>query len=779
MARNRRTGVATLGAMVLGVTAITGFAPPQGAMEREGAGSGPARERAVRAAVAAGVFSRDHSAITAGHAAEAGDARDAGGAGDAGEDFGAEYVRHRVARVLPGALAPICGDGYGHEVTFPLFDGVIVQAVETKRSTVGSTLVWHGTVTGTADQDVIVTLEGGCDRAPGNEVLSAQFLTGGDLYAVEPLGKGRVLVTQTTPLTDEDEPARLVPPATRPVPADRPPAPADQTAHAHHADQAHHADHQAARAHHAALTDQADQVHHAARTDQAGHAGQAAPAAQVALAGAVLSSPEAERAAAACKGGQGYSLVDVLVGYTPGARTEAGGDAQVRAAAARGVALANEAFAESGVKVRVRLVGTALASVPASLDGVTGSLLSAVATPDDGVADSIPQLRDQYGADLVSVLAAGRAAGGLGYTPSDPGPSTAAWGYSVVGRSAVSRFSLGHEIGHNLGADHDRVTQPVQNENGATGYFPAKGDWSSVMAYESSCRKATKGTCTRINRFGNPHRTYRGEPLGVPLGRPGQVDSTDVLTGTGKAVAAYRAAKTSDALCAVTASVAPRGAGTVTAGAPGPYPQGTTATYDAEAAKGYVFSGWKLDGKAVKGGATGFRVPAGDHTLVAEFRKGTTPTSTVTTRTSGSGTVRKAPAGRAEPAGADVLYEAVPAPGWDFAGWVLDGSHAGDHVSLAIDVGADDMPLTAVFEHRRHRLTVVERGRGTVRLSQDGPYSDGDTVIATAVPAPGFVFKDWLLDGEPYGGDEERHQGETSVLFDEEGHTLTAVFGRA
>ncbi|MFF5970268.1 reprolysin-like metallopeptidase [Streptomyces sp. NPDC012769] len=554
--------------------------------------------------------------------------------GDAAEDFGAEYVRHRVARVLPGALAPICGDGYGREVTFPLFDDVTVQAVETKRSTVGSTLVWHGTVTGTVDQDVIVALEGGCDRAPGNEVLSAQFMTGGDLYAVEPLGAGRVLVTQTTPLTDEDEPALVVPPTTRPA----------------------RAEHFAARP---AVTDPA--VTDAAVADPAvtnpavTDADVADPAVtnpavtDAAVTDAVLSSPEAERAAAACKGGQGHSLVDVLVGYTPGARTEAGGDAQIRTVAARGVALANEAFAESGVKVRVRLAGTALASVSASLDQVNGSLLAALATPDDGIADNIPQLRDQYGADLVSVIAAGRAAGGLGYTPPDPGPSTAAWGYSVVGQSAIARFSMGHEIGHNLSADHDRVTQPVQNENGATGYFPAKGDWSSVMAYESSCRKATKGVCTRINRFSNPHQSYRGEALGIPIGRPGQADSTDVLSETGKAVAAYRVAKTSDALCAVTSSVTPKGGGTVTAGAPGPYPQGTTSVHNAAAAKGYVFSGWKLDGKAVKGGATGFRVPAGDHTLVAEFRKGTTPTSTVTTRTSGSGTGQEGPhrAGRA------------------------------------------------------------------------------------------------------------------------------------
>ncbi|MEU8759746.1 reprolysin-like metallopeptidase [Streptomyces sp. NPDC048659] len=721
MARNRWTGGAALGAMVLGATAITGFAPPSDGAEQDGPAA--ARDREVRAAVAGGVFERgpsDHD-----HAAPRGGARtgttpeDA----DAGEDFGADYVRHRVARVIPAALAPVCGSAYGQKVTFPLFDGLTVQAVETKRSTVGSILVWHGTVSGTTDQDVVLTLEGGCDRRPGNEVLSAQFMLGGDLYAVEPLAKGRVLITQTTPLTDEDEPVVPLPPATRPVTGAR-------------------------------------------------------PAQATALAGAVLSSGEAARAAAACKGGKGYALVDVLVGYTPGARTEAGGDAQIRAAAARGIALTNEAFAESGVRTRVRLVGTALASVSAAQDGVTGSLLSAVATANDGVADNLPQLRDQYGADLVSVIAAGRAAGGLGYTPPNPGPSTAAWGYSVVGQSAIPRFSMGHEIGHNLSADHDRVTQPVQPENGATGYFPPKGEWSSVMAYESSCRKATKGPCTRINRFSNPKQSYRGLPLGVPIGKPDSADSTDVLSRTGKAVAAYRAAKTSDALCAVTASVAPKGAGTVTAGTPGPYPQGTSSTYNAAANKGYVFSGWKLDGKAAKGGATGFRAPAGDHTLVAEFKKGTAPTSKVTTKSSGSGTVKKAPAKRAELEGVDLLYEAVPAPGWDFAGWVLDGSNAGDEDVIGVDVGADDMRLTALFEQRRHKLTVIEQGRGTVELSQEGPYSDGDTVTATATPAPGFVFKDWLLDGEPYGGDEDRSKGETAVLFEEESHTLTAVFER-
>ncbi|MFI6417104.1 hypothetical protein ACIBG6_06730 [Streptomyces sp. NPDC050842] len=246
------------------------------------------------------------------------------------------------------------------------------------------------------------------------------------------------------------------------------------------------------------------------------------------------------------------------------------------------------------------------------MDGVTEKLLGVIALPADGVADIVPQLRDQYGADLVSVIAAGRAAGGLGYTPPAPGPSTAAWGYRVVGRGAIGNHSMGYEIGHNLSADHDRVTRPVQSANGATGYFPSKGDWSSLMAYEPICRKATKGTCTRINRFTNPKQKYRGEPIGIPLGKPDHADSSDVLSKTGGAVAAYRAAKASAAMCAVTSSVSPAGA------------------------------------------------------------------------------------------------------------------------------GIEDMQLTAVFEQRRHALKVAcEGGSGTVSLSRDGPYSDGDTVLATACPTAG------------------------------------------
>ncbi|MER5888634.1 reprolysin-like metallopeptidase [Streptomyces sp. NPDC001941] len=686
MARFKWTSSVVLGSMVLGATTL--IAP---ATADDGSRTAP-----VTGVVTPPVDSRGTPAT------------------DTSEETGVEVVRSREARVVPGALAPICGRSASREVVFPLFDDVTVRVVEEGRSTVDGRLVWSGAVDGAVGQDVIVTLDGGCDAKPGNELLSAQFMLGGDVYAVEPSSPGNVTISELTPMAEEDE-SELAPPP-------------------------------------------------------------AAPARVRPAAGA----PRAPKVV--CKGGQNISLVDVLVGYTPKAVKEAGGDAQMRAQVTRGITLANAAFAGSGTRVRLRLVRTTPVSVPAARDKVDQALLRSIADPRDGLADNLHQLRDQYGADLVSVVAGGRDAGGLGYAPENPGPSTVNYGFNVVAQSSIGHYSMGHEIGHNLGASHDRVTQPVQPPPyGANGYFPKDGDWSTIMAYESGCRKATKGSCNRINQFENPRMSYRGEATGVPLGMRNEADTADVFGKTSQGVASYRPPLQTASLCAVTATVSPKGSGVAEASQPGPYPAGSTTVYSATARKGFVFSHWMLNGKKVSGTSAGVRVPVnGDQALVAVFRKGTTPTSTVTTKSKGGGTVKKKPAAKrgAELEGADLLYEAEAKPGWRFTGWQLDDSYAGEDDTIAVDVTEDNMNLTAQFERRTHQLTVGTRGgKGSVSLSESGPYADGDTVFASATPEPGYVFVDWLLDGKSYGGDDEKARGETSLLMEEGDHTLTAVFG--
>ncbi|CAM5297451.1 hypothetical protein GCM10010329_81850 [Streptomyces spiroverticillatus] len=688
MKRSKKwAGGIALGAMVLGAT---GFSAP------------PAPPRPQAAA-----FSGPGSMLSVAPPAEDTTPEDGGGT---------EAVRQRDAMLNPQAVDALCQGPSDREYSFPLFDDVTVEVVEQARNQIGDVTVITAAVKGAVGQRVIATAQGACDGKLGNEQVTAQFMLGGDNYAIESNGPGRVSITQVTPVGDEDE-----------INMSMPPTPA---------------------------------------------------AAQPATPRSAPVAPDKN-----CAQGSKTTLIDLLVGYTPKALAEAGGVSQIRADITRSVALTNDALADSQINARVRLVHIpAVSNVPAARDGVTQDLIKALATPRDNLLDEMQSLRDQYGADLVSVIAGGRAAGGLGYSPKAPAKSTANYGYNVVAHAALKNFSLGHEIGHNLGSSHDRTTQPNQPPPyGANGYFPRTGDFASLMAYESGCRKATNGPCGRINRFSNASLTYRGLPLGIPIGQPDEADAARVLNNTVTAIASYRDTKSSDTLCAVSTAVTPAGAGTVEAAENGPYPKGTSALFTAKPNAGYVFAGWTLDGRAYGTDRTLNLPVTADRKLTATFRKGNTPQKSVQASATRGGTVQQKPAKRGAPDNGTLLYDAVAKPGWSFTGWTLNGSNAGDDDTIELSLDDENLQLRAEFDRNKYDLdTKVQGGEGTIALSEQGPYAEGDTVIATATPAPGFIFTGWLLDDEEYGGDTDKANGETAVSFsNDRDHTLTALFAEA
>ncbi|MEU8891695.1 reprolysin-like metallopeptidase [Streptomyces sp. NPDC048442] len=684
--RNQWAGGLVLGAMVLG---SSGFAaPPRPAPAAAASFAGP------------------------GAVLSAAPAKEDTTPGDGG---GSEAVRQREAELNPVALQALCAGPSDREYSFPLFDDVTVEVVEQSRSVVGNVVVLSAAVQGAVGEQVVATAQNACDGVPGNEHLTAQFMLGGDSYAIESSGPDRVSITQVTPLGDEDEGQSMkMPPAPASIPVLR-----------------------------------------------------SAPV-----------TPDK-----ACRKGGSTTLIDLVVGYTPKALAESGGVTQMRADITRAVALTNDALADSKVNARVRLLTIPpVSQVPAARDGVTQDLIKALATPRDGLLDEMQTLRDRHGADLVSVIAGGRAAGGLGYSPKAPSTKTANYGYNVVAHAALKNFSLGHEIGHNLGSAHDRTTEPNQPPPyGANGYFPRNGDFASLMAYESSCRKSTRGRCGRVNQFSNPDLTYRGQPFGIPLGRPDEAATAQIFNTTAKAIASYRNTTSSDTLCAVTTAVSPGGAGTVTPAQTGPYPKGSTARFTAKPSAGYVFAGWTLNGKKAGTADNTLNVAVtADQTLTAAFRKGQTPQPKVTTSATQGGTVKKVPAKRGAPSTGTELYDAVPAPGWSFTGWTLNGSNAGDDDTVELELDDENLALRAEFDRNQYTLrTDVRGGRGKVTLSEQGPYAEGDTVTATAAPERGFVFTGWLLDGQEYGGDIDRSTGETALSFsDDKSHTLTALFAQ-
>ena len=82
----------------------------------------------------------------------------------------------------------------------------------------------------------------------------------------------------------------------------------------------------------------------------------------------------------------------------------------------------------------------------------------------------------------------------------------------------MDNLSFPHEIGHNLGAGHDRYVSGAGHYAYGHATVNVAGRWRTIMAYNDRC-VAAKVSCRRLARWSNPQQAYGGAPLGVPIGR--------------------------------------------------------------------------------------------------------------------------------------------------------------------------------------------------------------------------------------------------------------------
>lgn len=198
----------------------------------------------------------------------------------------------------------------------------------------------------------------------------------------------------------------------------------------------------------------------------------------------------------------------------------------------------------------------------------------------------------------------------------------------------------------------------------------------------------------------------------------------------------------------LTTVINPADSGTVTVDpAPncegGRYTVGTMVTLTATPGDQKRFVGWS-------GGITGTTSPVtvpvnNDMTVVATFEDDVYPlTATVV----GSGAIAKTPD---QPAGyflgQEVTLTAVPAPGWEFAGWSGDVTGTNSTVTLTI-TGA--MNVTATFTTSGpFTLTINTAGNGSGMVEinpEKAEYNYGDLVELTPMPAPDAIFTGWSGD---------------------------------
>jgi peptidyl-Asp metalloendopeptidase len=290
-----------------------------------------------------------------------------------------------------------------------------------------------------------------------------------------------------------------------------------------------------------------DGIHEAVQIDQS----QFPPEQDAAAAAAPPGQARADAVVTAADAG---SVVDLLVVYTPAARLAAdagGGSAAINSVIANAVSLANTSYANSGVTQRLRLVRaeevayteTSISSDLYALQAGTGAL--------SGVAG----LRNTYGADVVSFIGNWPGTCGLGFVMSTVGSWFASSAFTAVVEScAAANLSLAHELGHNMGANHDwYVDSSVLPQTYAHGYANTGLRWRTIMAYNDVCA-AAGANCTRLPYWSNPGILYSGAAMGIPGGTrsnctTGNISDTAcdaddhrTLNETAATVAAFRSA---------------------------------------------------------------------------------------------------------------------------------------------------------------------------------------------------------------------------------------------
>ncbi|MEI6176222.1 MAG: autotransporter-associated beta strand repeat-containing protein [Verrucomicrobiota bacterium] len=216
----------------------------------------------------------------------------------------------------------------------------------------------------------------------------------------------------------------------------------------------------------------------------------------------------------------GWRVIDVVVGYSKEARIDDGGYAQIEARIMDSLDRMTLAFANSQIpNTEMVLVGTIedpAYMAPGSSSLSLGDELTNLRNENDGVLDTVTNLSNRLGADLVSFVTPAGQGG-------QSGVANGGNRYSINSRIAMtaSQMVMAHEMGHNMGCGHawGDSSKPTAANTGWRFKTPGGSQLSTIMAY-------TDGWGARVPYYSNPNVLYEGVKTGAVNGYDATGDTT-------------------------------------------------------------------------------------------------------------------------------------------------------------------------------------------------------------------------------------------------------------
>ncbi len=215
------------------------------------------------------------------------------------------------------------------------------------------------------------------------------------------------------------------------------------------------------------------------------------------------------------------TIIDVMIVYTSAASALAFINSEgIEFAMSQAMNLSQTALDNSRVPIELRLVHTY--KISGSFNQSSGDLLRIfTASPafnpfgiQDGEMDEIHELRDEYGADLVTLFSEVNDTGGIAWVANDRN-GLPDFGFSLNNIRVVDNsYTVAHEFGHNIGNLHSR-TQSTQTAPATGGVFQESVGYQDLVDSIATVMAYTTGGLTRVPYFSNPSLSLNGTVLGT------------------------------------------------------------------------------------------------------------------------------------------------------------------------------------------------------------------------------------------------------------------------